>query len=86
VHAENDHARRSIELLRSGGDLDSVEFRHADIEDEQIRPMLFGQANGFETVRCLRHDRLTRLLQQAPQSSAHDAMIISQQHAQEGSP
>ena len=82
VHAEDDHARRPIELLRARGHLDAVQFRHADVENEHVGPMLFAEPDGVEAVGGFSDHRKTRLFQQASQSPANDAMVVSQQHAQ----
>ena len=86
MHAEDDDARRPIELLRPRGDLDAVQFRHADVENEQIGPMLLAEPHRLETVGGFGDHREAGLLEQAPQSAAHDAVVVSQQHAQAAPP
>ena len=82
MHAENDHARRPVELLRARGHLDAVQFWHPDIENQQVGPMLLAESHRLETIGGFSDHGETRLLQQTSQSAANDAMVVSQQHAQ----
>ena len=86
MHAEDDHSRRTIELLSAGGNLDAIQLRHADVENEEIGLVCFEEAYRLEAVGGFRHHRQPGTLEQAPQASAHDAMVVSQQHAQASPP
>ena len=86
VHAQDDHAGRPIELLGARGDLDAVQFRHADVEDDDVGPVLLAQAHRFEAVAGFGDHREAGCFEQAAQSAPDDAVIVSQQHAQAAPP
>ena len=50
VDAENDHTRRSIEFLRPRRDFNAGEFRHADVQDHQIRMVLLREPDRLQAV------------------------------------
>ena len=58
VHAQDDHTGRPIELLRSRGDLDAAQFRHADVEDDDVGLVLLAQPHGFQAVAGFGDDLL----------------------------
>ena len=49
-------------------------------------PMLLAQPHGFEAVGGFGDDRQAGLLEQAAQPAPHDAVVVSQQHAQAAPP
>ena len=59
---------RPIELLRPRRDLDAAQFRHADVEDDDVGLVLLAQPHGFEAVAGFGDDRAGRLISSRPRN------------------
>ena len=68
MHAQDDHAGRPIELLRSRRDLDAAQFRHADVEDDDVGLVLLAQPHGLQPVAGFGDDRAGRLTSSSPRN------------------
>jgi hypothetical protein len=86
MHAQDDDSWTAIELLRSGGDFDSIQSGHSNVENHEVGMMLFHQPHGLKTIRGFSHDCEVSFFQQAPQPSTHNAVIIREQDAQAAPP
>ena len=76
-------SRRPLQLLRPRGHVDAVQLRHADVEDERRRAVLLAQAQRLEAVGRFGRRRSGPARSRAgSQPATHDAVIVSQQHAQ----
>ena len=74
---------RPFDFLRPRRDLDAVQLRHADVEDQHVGLVFVAQPQRVESVGRLADDRDARLgLQQAAQAAPDDSVVVSQQHAQ----
>ena len=87
VHAQDDRLRRALEFLRPGGDVDAVQFRHPDVEDQQVGLMFRRQPQRLQTIGGFGdHGQPGLALEQRAKAAADDAVVVSQQYAQVASP
>ena len=82
VNAEDDDPWCAFHFVCARGHFDAAEFRHRNVQDQQIRMLLLAQSYGFEAVGRFRDDGDTGGFEQSAQSSPDDAVIVSQQDAQ----
>jgi hypothetical protein len=62
------------------GDFDSVHARHADVEQYDVRRVLFAQPDSFFAARSFRHDLDPfELIEQAAQALARGRLVVHDQ-------
>ena len=62
--------------------LNSIQLRHADIKNRDLRVLLRNELNGFPSIGGFRHNFEVRLLlQQEPQPGSNDRVVVSEQYA-----
>lgn len=62
--------------------LNSIQLRHADIKNCDLRVMPGHQFNGFPSISGFRHNFEVRLLfEQEPQPGSNDRVVVSEQYA-----
>jgi hypothetical protein len=86
MHAEDDHARWSIEFLCPSGDVYSAQLWHADVDNQEIGPVLLAESHRLKTVCGFTHNQQASFLEESHQSASHDAVVVSQQHGHAASP
>jgi hypothetical protein len=73
-----------INLKYLAGSLQSIEARHAYIENNNVRLELLGFVHGFSSIRRFAADLPVSLgLQQRNQALSHDFVIVSYQNAED---
>jgi hypothetical protein len=64
--------------LRASRHFDSAEFRHPDVQNKQVRMLLFAEPHRLKTVRRLGDDRHPGGFEQPTQAAPDDTVIVSQ--------
>ena len=61
--------------------LDAVEVRQAQIDQDQVGPMLACELDGFDPVTSVRDDVEAGVLEDEPQICADDGVVFDREHA-----
>jgi hypothetical protein len=56
VRAQHDYPRLMIARPQAHDDVKAAQFRHLDIEDNNLRSMLATEMKGFQAIDGLAHD------------------------------
>ena len=68
------------EITHPPSDLEPVQARQTDVEQDQIRMQLFGLFDGLQPIRSLRDLKLRPLLQRRADKSAEVFKVIDYQY------
>ena len=86
MHAQDDDPGRTLHFLCARRHLDAAQFRHRNVQNQQIGVLLLAESDGFEAVRRLCDNGDVGGLEQSPQAPADDGVIVSEQHSQGAPP
>src|SRR4029453_15867958 len=75
-----DARRRVLELPQALGDLEAVEVRQLDVEQDEVRVKLPGNGHRRLPVRGLADDLVTLRLEQRPGARPKAGMVVDDQH------
>jgi hypothetical protein len=77
VHRQDDYFRLGEFRVYFAGRLKTVQFGHAEVENDELWPFRIGQHDRFVTRRGFATDFPAALLEHFADVASHDSMIIS---------